>query len=154
MLLVTQPHDLTVLCENNLMTSQCITCTTHWPHNLATSGLALACTTTTAAVHSRVYCTTRATVGVSPRLILADEPSCTAVFVIEDDSNLCCVAVQGFKDPLVLISAFRRSVHRDGPRGGVSKIVYNIGEGAEPSRIIFSPVYGIYACCYMCRMDT
>ncbi|KAF8065449.1 hypothetical protein HT031_003050 [Scenedesmus sp. PABB004] len=35
-------------------------------------------------------------------------------------------AAQGFAQPLVIVRAARRSVHRDGPKGGPSQLVYNI----------------------------
>jgi hypothetical protein len=35
--------------------------------------------------------------------------------------------LQGFAQPVVLVTAKRRSVHRDGPTAGPSKLVYNIG---------------------------
>uniref|UniRef100_A0A383VZ02 Uncharacterized protein n=1 Tax=Tetradesmus obliquus TaxID=3088 RepID=A0A383VZ02_TETOB len=43
--------------------------------------------------------------------------------IFATDSN---GAVQGFANPAVLVTAKRRSVHRDGPTAGASKLVYNI----------------------------
>lgn len=43
--------------------------------------------------------------------------------IFATDSNS---AVQGFATPAVLVTAKRRSVHRDGPTAGASKLVYNI----------------------------
>ena len=38
-----------------------------------------------------------------------------------------CLCVQGQAEPQVLVTAHRRSVHRDGPLGGPQQLVYNIG---------------------------
>lgn len=42
--------------------------------------------------------------------------------------TLFCQQPQGIAEPHLELRAFRRSVHREGPKAGVKKLVYNIGE--------------------------
>jgi hypothetical protein len=42
------------------------------------------------------------------------------------------IVLQGFAQPVVLVTAKRRSVHRDGPTAGASKLVFNIGALIQP----------------------
>ncbi len=48
---------------------------------------------------------------------------------VADPADLawCTGAAQGVGDPVLLLSACRSGVHRDGPLGGADTLVYNLG---------------------------